>query len=168
MMDRMKGLLVVCGLGCDPEREVTLEVLAALAGCKVRFCHARPKTRAWLARRVGRVQVPRDAAAIVAAARRGLAGLAVWGHPTFTSELARETLAAAARAGVETVVLAGISPVSHAMAARGRALGWRSDEDSGWTAAPAGEPPRGRARPIALFDAAAGTVFAVELEYTRD
>lgn len=160
MMSRMKGLLVVCGLGCDPERETTLEVLASLAACRTRFCDARPETRAWLARRAGPLKVPRNAAAVIAAARRGLTGLAVWGHPTITSELARGVLAAAKTAGVETVVLAGISPVSHAMAAAGRPLGWRADEDRGWTAAPVGVAPRSRARPVALFDAKAGTVTA--------
>ncbi len=158
MMGRMKGLLVVCGLGCDPERETTLEVLASLAACRTRFCDARPETRTWLARRVGLIRTPRSAAVIIAAARRGLTGLAVWGHPTITSELAREVLAAASTAGVETVVLAGISPVSHAMSAGGRALGWRADEDRGWTAAPAGAAPGSRARPVAVFDAEAGTV----------
>lgn len=160
MMGRMKGLLVVCGLGCDPERETTLEVLASLAACRTRFCDARPKTRAWLARRAGLIRTPRNSAVIIAAARRGLTGLAVWGHPTITSKLAREVLTAARAAGIETVVLAGISPVSHAMAAAGRPLGWRSDEDRGWTAAPAGAAPRSRARPVALFDAKAGTVTA--------
>ena len=61
-------------------------------------------------------------------------------------------------------MMAGISPISHAMAARGRALGWRRDEDSGWTAAPEGAETRDRARPIALFDAAAGTVRTVVAE----
>lgn len=160
MMLLMKGLLVVCGLGCDPERETTLEVLASLSACRTRFCDARPETRAWLARRAGPLKVPKNAAAVIAAARRGLTGLAVWGHPTITSTLAREVLLAARAAGLETVVLAGISPVSHAMAAAGRPLGWRADEDRGWTAAPAGPEPLSRARPVAFFDEKAGTVIA--------
>lgn len=160
----MKGLLVVCGLGCDPEREATLEVLASLAACSARFCDALPKTRSWLARRVGAVKSPKSAAAVVAAAREGLTGLAVWGHPTITSEFAREVLEAARRAGVPVRVLAGVSPVSHAMARGGRSLGWRRDEDAGWTAAPADGGRVKRPRPSALFDAAAQTVLTVEPE----
>lgn len=167
MMAGMKGLLVVCGLGCDVERETTLEVLAMLAACRTRFCDAPPKNRAWLSRRVGALKVPRDAAAVLASARRAPTALAVWGHPTITSRLAREALALAAGADVEAVVLAGISPISHAMAAQGRALGWRSDEDSGWTAAPMGEAPSGRERPIALFDADAATVVTIDAERAR-
>jgi len=160
-MGGMKGMIVVCGLGCDPEREATLESLAALSGCVVRFCDAKPETSAWLELRVGALKVPRDAAEVLAAAREGLTGLAVWGHPTITSRLAREVLAAAEQDGVEAVVLAGISPISHAMAAGARALGWRADEDAGWTAAPEGEGPPAGAHPAALFDAAAGTVRVV-------
>lgn len=158
MMVIMKGMIVVCGLGCDPETEPTLEALAALSGCRTRFCDAKPRTRSWLARRVGPVKVPRDAGEVIAAAREGLTGLAVWGHPTITSRFAREVLAAAEREGVEAVVLAGISPISHAMAAGGRALGWRADEDAGWTAAPSGDAPRTGALPVARFDPVPGTV----------
>jgi hypothetical protein len=157
----MKGLLVVCGLGCDPRREATLEVLASLAACETRFCDARPETRAWLAERVGPLEDANDPARVVAAAKRGLTGLAVWGHPTATSRFALRALDAAAKAGVDAKVLAGITPVSHAMAAGGRALGWRADEDSGWTAAPAGSAPPALARPVAVFDAGEETVVAV-------
>ncbi len=149
-------MLVICGLGCDPQRETTLEALAALSGCVSRFSDAKPATRAWLARRTGPVKAARDAATVVAAAREGLCGLAVWGHPTVTSTFAREVLAAAAKAGVEVVVLPGITPISHAMSAGARALGWRRDEDSGWTAAPVNEASG--AFPVASFDSAAEEV----------
>jgi hypothetical protein len=159
MMDAMAGLLVVCGVGCDPEREVTLEVLAALASCEVRFALLPPRHRSWLARRVGTMKNSTDAAAVARAAKTRRVGLAVWGHATITSEFARAAWNAAEAAGVETAVMASISPAGHALAASARSLGWRSDEDDGWDALPAGEIPRGkRTRPLAVFDAEAGAL----------
>lgn len=158
-MEEMAGLLVVCGIGCDPEREVTLEVLAALASCGIRFALLPARHRSWLAARVGNMKAAKDAAAVVHAAKSRRVGLAVWGHATITSEFAREVLNAASDAGVETVVLASISPAGHGIGASARALGWRPDEDDGWDVIPAGEVPGGkRTRPLAVFDAEAGVV----------
>lgn len=158
-MDEMAGLLVVCGIGCDPEREVTLEALAALASCGLRFALLPSRRRSWLASRVGSLKAAKDAAAVVHAAKSRRVGLAVWGHATITSEFAREVLSAARDAGVETVVLASISPAGHGIGRSARALGWRSDEDDGWDALPAGEIPKGKSkRPLAVFDAEAGAV----------
>lgn len=158
----MAGLLVVCGVGCEPERDATLEVLAALASCRVRFAALSPRRRAWLARRVGPVRPARSAKATALAARRDLVGLAVWGHATITSEFAREVLDEARKAGVETAVLASLSPAGGAIGASARSLGWRPDEDDGWSVLPRGEVPSGApARPLAAFDAGAETVRVV-------
>lgn len=158
-MDAMAGLLVVCGIGCDPEREVTLEVLAALASCEPRFTNLNPRLRSWIAARVGPLRTARDAAAVARAARTRRVGLAVWGHATITSAFAREVLSAARAAGVEAVALASISPAGHGIGASARPLGWRPDEDDGWDALPAGAVPRGkRTRPLAVFDPESGAL----------
>jgi hypothetical protein len=153
MMRGMPGLLVVCGLGCAPERETTLETLAALASCEVRYARLLPRARAWLARRVGPLKTLETPAEAVRAARTRRVGLAVWGHATLTSRPARAALAAAARAGVPAVVLASVSPAGHAMGGAARPLGWRPDEDDGWSVLSAGDAlPASRRRPVAVFD----------------
>lgn len=158
----MAGMLVVCGLGCEPETDATLEALAALASCEARFARLSPRRRAWLAARTGPVRSAASAAAVVRAARTRLTGLAVWGHATVTSAFAREVLAAAERAGIETVVLASLSPAGKAIAATARSLGWRADEDDGWSVVPAGEVPRGTpSRPLAVFDGEAETLLTL-------
>lgn len=158
----MAGLLVVCGVGCEPERETTLEVLAALASCSVRFSDLSPRRRSWLARRVGTVGPARSAKAAVLAARSKTVGLAVWGHATVTSEYAREVLDLAAKKGVEAVVLASLSPAGSAIGSSARSLGWRRDEDDGWSVVPRGEVPAGAAeRPVAAFDADAESLRVV-------
>ena len=93
------------------------------------------------------------------AARTRRVGLAVWGHATLTSAPARAALAAARRAGVPAVVLASVSPAGHAIAASARPLGWRADEDDGWSMLPAGTPvPARPRRPVVVFDPEAETL----------
>lgn len=158
----MSGMLVVCGLGCEPEVDATLEALAALASCQVRFARLTPRRRAWLAARTGAVKAAPAAAAVARAARTRRVGLAVWGHATVTSAYARQALAAAKALGVETVVLASLSPAGKAIAATARPLGWRADEDDGWSAVPRAEAPRGApSRPTVIFDAEAETLVTV-------
>jgi hypothetical protein len=155
----MSGLLVVCGLGCEPERDATLEALAALTSCESRFARLSPRRRAWLSARTGKVKTAVDAVAIVKAAKTRVVGLAVWGHATVTSHFAREAVAAAKKAGVPTVVLASLSPAGHGIGSTGRAIGWRADEDDGWSMVSAGEAPSGAPmRPLAVFDAEAETL----------
>jgi hypothetical protein len=159
MMRKMAGLLVVCGLGCEPERDATLEALAALASCEERFAVLSPRRKNWLSRRVGAVKSAKNAAAVVRAAKKKQVGLAVWGHATLTSQFAREALAAAEKMGVEAVVLASLSPAGHAIGASARSLGWRADEDDGWSTVPAGAVPKGpMKRPLAVFDELAETL----------
>lgn len=161
-MRAMAGQLVVCGLGCEPEREATLEALAALASCDVRFARLSPRRRAWLAARTGAVKAASAAAAVVRAARTRRVGLAVWGHAMETSVFAREAVAAAGKAGVPCAVLASLSPAGHAIGASARPLGWRPDEDDGWSTLPAGAAPRGEpGRPAVVFDGEAETILVV-------
>jgi hypothetical protein len=156
------GLLVVCGLGCAPERDATLEALATLASCEKRFSRLTPRRRAWLARRVGTVRPAPSAAAVARAARGARVGLAVWGHATVTSAFAREALAAAEALGVATIVVASLSPAGRGIGDTARPLGWRGDEDDGWSVVPEEEAPRGGpSRPTAVFDAEAETMRVV-------
>lgn len=114
----MTGEVRVCGLGLRMPQETTLEALQALRECDSLFVSvADARSRRWLERWCGRARRPKDAAQVVAAASGGrTVGLAVWGHPEYTSVLAREVGAAALAAGASLRVYAGVSPVSSVFA----------------------------------------------------
>jgi hypothetical protein len=117
--------IAICGLGTFPPRDATLEALRELSGCRPVFADFKdPASLAFLKRALGPLRRPRSAAEIVAAAERGRAGLAVWGHAAHTSPLAGEVRALAARRGVAVRVLGSLSPVSTALALGRMPLGW--------------------------------------------
>ena len=91
----------------------------------------------------------------------------MWGHATITSEFAREALAAAGKLGVPAAVLASLSPAGGAIGSSARPLGWRADEDDGWTAVPRAAAAGVPSRPLAAFDAAAETLLVVLPERRR-
>lgn len=107
----------ICGLGVRAPEETTLEALIALEDCRVVFCAVKDKKAvAWLKKRV-RLKVPKSAREIVdAAAQGGPVGLAVWGHPQFSSEFAREVQAGLRAAGLGFRVYGAVSPVGSAFA----------------------------------------------------
>lgn len=109
--------LWICGLGVHPPLETTLETLHALEGCEEVFTDVRSaRTFEWLKGYCKKLSRPREAASVLAAARRGEAALAVWGHPQFSSRLALEVEREAQRAGVAYEVLGAVSPVGSAFA----------------------------------------------------
>lgn len=114
----MKGKVVICGLGTHPVRETTLETLMALGACdEVHLKLADRAARAWIGGYCRNPKPAARAAAVAAAAKRGkTVGVAVWGHPQFTSGYAREVEAACRRAKVPFEVLAAISPVASVFA----------------------------------------------------
>lgn len=111
--------LRLCGLGVDPERDATLEALAALRECAEVYTDGLDEgQRAWLERLGARALPATDAEALVAAAAAapGPVGLAAWGHAGYTSGLAVAARALAAKRGVACRVLAGVSPLSRHVA----------------------------------------------------
>jgi hypothetical protein len=108
----------VCGLGVHPPGEITLETIQALSECRVVFCDvADKKVFAWLEGYCSKVKRPKNAAEIVSEAKKGgLVGLAVWGHPSFSSLLAREAQVALRKAGLTYRVYGAISPIGSAFA----------------------------------------------------
>ena len=114
----MEKVIRICGLGTRPPEETTLETLQALEACRVVYCDvADEKVFAWLKGYCRRLARPRSAADVVAAARKGgPVGLAVWGHPQFSSLLARRVQNEARKAGVPFTVAGAISPIGSAFA----------------------------------------------------
>ena len=109
----------ICGLGTRVPEETTLEALIALGECREAFCAVEdPRSFRWLKARVPGLKKAPGAAAIVAAAKKkgGPVGLAVWGHPQFTSRLAREVERGLRAGGLEYKVYGAISPVGSAFA----------------------------------------------------
>src|SRR5438034_6691415 len=85
----MKDAVLVCGLGVHPPDDATLETLQALEGCGTVFSDLADRRHfEWLKGLFPRLKPVKSPAAILRAAGRG-AGLAVWGHPQYTSLLAR-------------------------------------------------------------------------------
>lgn len=115
----MSEAVRICGLGTRVPEETTLEALIALGECREVYCAVEnPRSFAWLKSHGLKLKRPKGAAEIVAAARKkgGPVGLAVWGHPQFTSRLAREVEGGLRAAGLEYKVYGAISPVGSAFA----------------------------------------------------
>lgn len=109
----------ICGLGTRVPEETTLEALIALGDCREVFCAVEdPRSFRWLKAHGLKLRKPKGAAEVVAAAKKkgGPVGLAVWGHPQFTSRLAREVEKGLRAAGLAYRVYGAISPVGSAFA----------------------------------------------------
>ena len=108
----------ICGLGTRVPEETTLEALIALGECRVVYCAVEDaRSFAWLKSHGLPLKKPRNPAEVAAAAAKGgLVGLAVWGHPQFSSAFARETQTLLAKAGLPFRVYGAISPVGSAFA----------------------------------------------------
>ena len=108
----------IFGLGTRVPEETTIETLMALEECAVVYSALQdPKTEAWLKKRVPGLKKFRDGEALAKAAKsRGPVGLAVWGHPQFSSVAARAAQAALKAAGVPCRVYGAVSPVGSVFA----------------------------------------------------
>lgn len=112
-----EGSLTICGLGTRPPHETTLETLQALGECAVVFSDVEDAAVfEWLKGYCAALKRPKSARDVVEAARKGAAGLAVWGHPQFSSALARQVQLEARRAKLPFRVLGAISPIGSAFA----------------------------------------------------
>lgn len=114
----MEKVIRICGLGTRPPEETTLETLQALEGCSVVYSDvADEAVFSWLKGYCRRLSRPKSASEVVAAAGKGgPVGLAVWGHPQFSSLLARRVQNEARKAGVPFTVAGAISPIGSAFA----------------------------------------------------
>lgn len=114
----MEAMIRICGLGTRPPEETTLETLQALGACRVVFSDVADKdVFAWLRGYCRALRRPAGAADVLAEARRGgEVGLAVWGHPQFSSRLARRVQEDARAAKLPFAVLGAISPIGSAFA----------------------------------------------------
>ncbi len=114
----MPGMIRICGLGVYPPHETTLETLQILGDCRVVYCDlADRKAFAWLSGYCRSLKRPSGAAEVLrAAAGQGEVGLAVWGHPQFSSRLARQVQLACRRSRVAYRVTGSISPIGSAFA----------------------------------------------------
>jgi hypothetical protein len=109
--------LIICGLGVRVPEETTLESLQALADCRVVYSDlADLKARAWLGGYCRSLKTPASAAVVLKDAAAGGVGLAVWGHPQFSSRLAREVELRAQKTGLAYQVFGAISPIGSAFA----------------------------------------------------
>lgn len=109
----------ICGLGTRVPEETTLEALIALGECREVFCALEdPRALKWLKSHGIAAKKPKDPAAVVAAAKKkgGPVGLAVWGHPQFTSRFAREAERGLRAAGLSYRVYGAVSPIGSAFA----------------------------------------------------
>lgn len=108
----------IFGLGTRVPDETTIETLMALEECASVYSALQdPKAAAWLKKRVPGVKKYRDGEALAKAAKaRGPVGLAVWGHPQFSSVAAREAQAALKAAGVPCRIYGAVSPVGSVFA----------------------------------------------------
>jgi hypothetical protein len=111
-------MIRICGLGVNPPAETTLETLQILGACRVVYCEiADKKVFDWLKGYCKKVARPKSAAEIVKAAKGGEdVGVAVWGHPEFSSRLAREVQLKCRKARVPFRVAGAISPIGSAFA----------------------------------------------------
>lgn len=108
----------ICGLGTRVPEETTLEALIALAECREVYCALdNAGSFAWLKAHGLKLKKARNAADVVAAVKKGgPVGVAVWGHPQFSSAFARSTEAALRKAGLPFRIYGAISPVGSAFA----------------------------------------------------
>lgn len=109
----------LCGLGVYPPEDVTLETLQVLDSCDVVFTDLiEDGMLEWLRGYFPGMRRTADAAEVVAAAcSRASVGLAVWGHPQYTSTLARGVRRLCLKRSVPCRVFASNSPIGVAMAA---------------------------------------------------
>ncbi len=108
----------VFGLGTRIPEETTIEALMAIDECAVVFSALEdPKASAWLKKRVPGVKRFTGPELLVKAAKAGgPVGLAVWGHPQFSSAAARSSQAALAVAGVPVRIYGAVSPIGSVFA----------------------------------------------------
>jgi hypothetical protein len=108
----------ICGLGTRVPEETTLEALIALGECREVYCALEnASSLAWLKAHGLKVKRAKTAAEVVAAAGKGgPVGVAVWGHPQFSSAYARGVEAALSKAGLPFKIYGAISPVGSAFA----------------------------------------------------
>jgi hypothetical protein len=108
----------IFGLGTRVPQETTIETLMALEECRAVYSGLKDKrVEAWLKKRVPGLKPLRSASELVDAAKKGgPVGLAVWGHPQFSSALAREAQALLRKAGVECRVYGAVSPIGSSFA----------------------------------------------------
>lgn len=108
----------IFGLGTRIPEETTIETLMAIDECAVVYSALEDKTaQAWLKKRAPGVKPFVDGASLVKAAKSGgPIGLAVWGHPQFSSAAAREAQAALAAARVPVQIYGAVSPIGSAFA----------------------------------------------------
>jgi len=114
----MEKVIKICGLGVYPPQETTLETLQILGDCRVVFSDVQDeKAFKWLSGYCKELKRAAGAAAVMAAASRGGAvGVAVWGHPQFSSRLAREVELKCRKAKVPYEVSGAISPIGSVFA----------------------------------------------------
>jgi hypothetical protein len=114
----MREAVRICGLGTRVPEETTLEALIALGECREVYCILEnPRSIAWLRSHGLKLKKPKNASEVVAAAKKGgPVGLAVWGHPQFTSPFARSVEAGLSKAGLPFRIYGAISPVGSAFA----------------------------------------------------
>lgn len=108
----------IFGLGTRVPEETTIETLMAIEECPALFSALESRAaEAWLRRRAPRLRRLRSVEELVAAARAGgPVGLAVWGHPSYSSAAARAALPALRAAGIACRVYGAVSPVGSAFA----------------------------------------------------
>lgn len=108
----------IFGLGTRIPEETTIETLMAIDECAAVFSALEDKTaQAWLKKRAPGVKRFVDGAALVKAAKAaGPIGLAVWGHPQFSSAAARDAQSALAAAGVPVKIYGAVSPIGSVFA----------------------------------------------------
>lgn len=108
----------IFGLGTRVPEETTIETLMALEECRVVYSGLQDKrVEAWLKRRVRGLKPLRSPAELVAAVKAGgPVGLAVWGHPQFSSALARRVQAELRAAKLECRNYGAVSPIGSAFA----------------------------------------------------
>lgn len=141
-------LIAICGLGAHPPGETTMETLLVLGECRVVFSDvADPAVFGWLRGHVRELRRPASAREIVESAQEGgEVGLAVWGHPQYSSRLAREVQLGAGEAGIGVRLLGAISPIGSVFARSVNFLGG----DYGYQAIQAYDLEVLLARPAAL------------------
>lgn len=109
--------LIICGLGVRVPEETTLETLQALADCRVVYSDLDDeKARKWLSGYVAKLVRPKSAGEVLADARKGGVGLAVWGHPQSSSRLARDVELGAQAEKLAYRVYGAISPIGSVFA----------------------------------------------------
>lgn len=110
--------VLICGLGVRPEEDTSVETLEALETCRVVYSDLADDDHFdWLRRHFPTLRRTENASKIVDAARvRPNVGLAVWGHPRYTSRLARRVETHCRRYKVALSFMPASSPITSALA----------------------------------------------------